>query len=144
MSKSDAQREEPSTGEVNLLIFEELFGATRERLADDVCGLLHAGVMYGSFKGHDRSNDEEMWAEHYQGPNFCGDLVRMFEVEERLARTGLQHAYAETLALGVCPNYQRLKNVEEVLDFWYALAHASPVQRARAAGRVIVTEGNHV
>jgi hypothetical protein len=143
MSDGDAQRDEPSTGEVNLVIFEELFGATRERLADDVCGLLHAGTMHGSFKGHDRFDDEEVWAEHYQGPDFCGDLVRMFEVEERLARKSWQRAYAEALALGVCPNYQRLRNTDEVLDFWYALAHASPVQRARAAGRAIFTEGRH-
>jgi hypothetical protein len=39
--------------------------------------------------------------------------------------------------------YQWLNKSEDVLDFWYALAHATPAQRACAAARVIRREQRH-
>lgn len=122
--------------EINLIIFEGLYGATREKLADDVCGLMRAGALYGTFKGHGNFTDEELWEDHYQGPDFCGDVARMFEVEEVLALRHWQRAYVEMLVSAACPTWQNLRMSDEVLDFWYALAHASSLQRARAASRV--------
>jgi hypothetical protein len=48
----------PSTGRVNLVIFEGLMGAVRRRLPHGRCGLTHAGRDYPCFEGHDRYDNE--------------------------------------------------------------------------------------
>jgi hypothetical protein len=140
VARRDTKRDETET---NLMIFEALFGATRERLADDVCALVSAGGLHGSFAGHDRFHAEKLWAEHYRGPDFSTDLAQMHAAEDRLADKGWHRAYAEALACAVCPNYQRLTKSKEVVDFWFALAHATAAQRALTAARVIEEEKRH-
>jgi hypothetical protein len=143
VARRDRKREEIDNAETSLVIFEGLFGATRERLADDACGLVSAGGLHGSFSGHDRFNDAKLWAAHYRGPDFCTDLAQMHAAEDRLAERRWHRAYAVALACAVCPNYRGLTTDQEVLDFWFALAHATAAQRARAAAHVIREEERH-
>jgi hypothetical protein len=137
---SETEREDPQSivnRETNLAIFEYLYGAKREKLADDVCGLMHQGKVYGNFKGHENFKDEEQWEAHYSGPDFCVSLEKMFEVEELLKRQNRHLAYAQSLVWTVCPAWQSLNLNQAVLGFWFALAHASSLQRAGAAAKLL-------
>jgi len=138
MSRRESEFEDVlSNAEVNLALFEGLFGAKRARLADDLCGLTQGDALHGSFVGHDHFDDEELWEAHYQGPDFCCDLSKMYQAEERLAERGWQRRYIEQLMSEARIDYQGPTTREGVLDFWYALVHINPLRRARAAARVI-------
>lgn len=136
MNEYAEHRNARDRGRMNLAIFEGLFGAIRTRLEDDVCGLVLGDETFGCFCGHGRFDDEELWEEHWCGPDFCGDLTEMFAAEELLAAMCGHGDYAQALAQVVCPNWESPEAKDEVLDFWYALAHALPVRRARAAAWV--------
>jgi hypothetical protein len=120
------------------MIFEELLGAGRVRLAGGRCGLLYAGVEYPCFAGHDRFGEEALWTEHYAGPDFCRDPAWAFAAEEGVARDGLVEPYLEALTTDVYPDYALAEDRADVLDFWFALAHAAPRDRARAAAWAIL------
>ena len=137
VSRRDKEEVKADNAETNLVIFEGLFGAKRQRLANDMCGLVSAGGVHGSFAGHELFYHAELWVMHYRGPDFCKDLVQMHAAEDRLADKGWHRNYAQTLVQAVCSKYRRLTKDEEVVDFWFAVAHATAAQRARAAAHAI-------
>ena len=120
---------------INLMIFEEVMGATRERLSDDVCGLLYDGQAYPCFNGHAQFPKQGVWEAHYAGPDFCSDLVWAFAAEDVIAKTEMLETYMELMVKRVCPNWNSISKTKEVVGFWFALAHAGALERANALGK---------
>jgi hypothetical protein len=69
---------------------------------------------------------------HYAGPDFCGDANATRAAEETLSIVGRRAAYIERLLPRVYPAWETVADPGDVLDFWFALAHAPPLQRALA------------
>jgi Protein of unknown function (DUF3775) len=139
---SSAAGETAGKGAVNLLIFEQVLGATRQKLPGNFCGLVYAASTYICFEGHDRFEISACWEEHYHGPDFCDDLTWVFTAQAAAGQAGLTGAYVEALVKAVCPNWNQLKTSSEVLKFWYALANASSTQRALALASAIRSLSN--
>jgi hypothetical protein len=129
-------------GAVNLLIFEQLLGAKRQKLPGNLCGLVCANSTYICFEGHDRFELPDCWEEHYHGPQFCDDLTWVFAAQTAAGQAGLMGPYVEALVKSVCPNWNTLKTSSEVLKFWYALANASSMQRATALATAVKSVNN--
>jgi hypothetical protein len=121
-----------SDARVNLLILERVMGARRQLLPKDRCGLVLNEAVYDCFGGHDRFDDERVWETCYAGPDFCQDLAWAFAAEAATDAAGMRGIYLERLLTRVYPNWQNALEADDVLAFWFALAHASAGDRARA------------
>jgi len=124
---------------INLAIFEKLMGATRQKLPNKQCGLVHADKTYACFSGHGRFEMQECWEDEYHGPDFCKDLVWVFAAEAAARQGGLLEEYMEALVEEVYPAWNAITATKDVIAFWYGLAHASPMQRATALASAIET-----
>ena len=120
---------------------EHLLGATRTKLSADVCGVMLAGAAYACFQGHERFDDEEMWARHYTGPDIGGDITLAFRAEDELCRSRRRLGrYMEYLVKRVYPRFASISADADVCDFWFALTHAAPRDRVAAMAAVLHAE----
>ena len=123
----------------NVLLLERGLGAQRVRLADGWCGWRWGGEggieprTLRCFAGHPRFNEAQAWITHYSGPDFFSALAGSFDLGHARMDRGYGHAYVEQLVTRGCPQWERLSEMEEVVAFWFSLAHATPAERAAAA-----------
>jgi len=134
------RQQKQENGAINLEIFEQVMGAKRTKLAENMCGLVYEGKAYGCFAGHDGFSDQRKWEADYGGPDFCHDFVWIFAAEAAVARTGLLGRYVEALVKRVYPRWGSISDNQEIVDFWFTLAHASPLERAKAMSEALATE----
>jgi hypothetical protein len=118
------------------LVFERLLGARRVRLAGGWCGYEFEGVEYACFVGHGRFGEEAAWSAHYNGPDFAADLAWCHRAEAVADEHGLSGDFLSALLRRVYPRWEDASSDAEVLDFWWALAHASAADRAAALATV--------
>lgn len=123
----------------NRIIFEEACGASRRKLDGDWCGYEYEGQLYLCFQGHEHFDNDEQWDAKYNGPDFFTSLewgMKLGDVFDRQERRGYE-IYLNRLVNRVFPRWKVALNRDDVLDFWFALAHASAADRAEAAVETI-------
>lgn len=128
---------------MNRIIFAGLPRAVRGRLADNVWELLQRRRVLSCSSGCEQFDDDELREGSSYRPDFCADLPAIFAVEATLAERGWKGDYVRALANGVCPAWENLKESSELLDFYFAMTHAAPVLRARAAAIVLEDSRNN-
>jgi hypothetical protein len=101
---SDEERNTLDRGRMNLAITEGIFGAVRAKLPDDVCGMVMHEEIVPCFVGHGRFDDEELWEENWNGPDFAAGFNEIFFAEEHLVERGWHASYVRTLGQVVCPD----------------------------------------
>lgn len=134
------KEQKQENGAINLAIFEQVMGAKRMKLEQDLCGLVYQGKAYGCFEGHAAFDDQSRWEAQYGGPDFCQDFVWIFAAEAAIAKTGLLGRYVEALVKRIYPKWNSISDDKEIVDFWYALAHASPLNRTKAMSEALAIQ----
>ena len=115
------------------VLFERLVGARRTKLPDNWCGYVHKGRPYRCFQGHERFDEEAVWASHYEGPKFLTDRNAAHLLDVAIEEQGLLAEYVDAVLPKVFPGYEAISSQDEVYQFWFALISADPDQKAEAA-----------
>jgi len=138
-----ATNEAHDFGAINLEIFERVMGAQRVKLDRGVYGHIHQGKEYPCLEDFDRFDDRKMWEAQYGGPDFCNEFLWIFAAEAAMSNAELMGFYVESLAKRVYPNWNTMMASTDVVDFWYSLAHASPMDRALSISAALAMKSRH-